>query len=45
MKKKDPSACEKFKKDWVDGRKNKFEPRFDRDLPKFLSETKRIWHF
>lgn len=29
MKKKDPSACEKFKKDWVEGRKTKFEPRFE----------------
>lgn len=28
-KKKDASACEKFKKDWVDGRKAKFEPRFE----------------
>ncbi len=29
MKKKDPSACEKFRKDWVEGRKTKFEPRFE----------------
>lgn len=29
MKKKDASACEKFKKDWVDARKSRFEPKFE----------------
>ena len=28
-KKKDASACDKFKKDWVDARKARFEPKFE----------------
>lgn len=35
LKKKDPANCEKFRKDWVEGRKAKFEPKFEELFNKY----------
>lgn len=39
FKKKDASACDKFKKDWVEGRKTKFEPKFEELFTKYGEKT------
>jgi hypothetical protein len=39
LKKKDPSACDKFRADWVAGRKTKFEPKFEELFTKYGTKT------
>lgn len=39
LKKKDPTACEKFRKDWVEGRKIKFEPKFEELFNKYATKS------
>lgn len=39
LKKKDATACDKFRKDWVEGRKAKFEPKFEELFTKYGEKT------
>ena len=39
LKKKDASSCDKFRKDWVEGRKTKFEPKFEELFTKYGEKT------